>query len=90
MHILVETWFPFSVDVCLDGPPMAARQMDGAGIGDQHLDSWTNASSGSRIARQPKGCLIKWLAASGRSPKSVLYFKIPSKTTSSSMKPKEL
>jgi hypothetical protein len=37
MHILVQTWFPFSVDVCLDGPPMAAHQMDGAGIGDQQL-----------------------------------------------------
>jgi hypothetical protein len=33
MHVRVQTWFPFSVDVCLNGRQWLARQMDRA-----HLD----------------------------------------------------
>jgi hypothetical protein len=38
MHIRVQTWFPFSVDVCLNGRQWLARQMDRAGIGYQQRD----------------------------------------------------
>jgi hypothetical protein len=39
MHIRVQTWFPFSVDVCLNGRQWLARQMDRAGIGYQQRDN---------------------------------------------------
>jgi hypothetical protein len=32
LHVRVQTWFPFSVDVCLNGRQWLARQMDQAGI----------------------------------------------------------
>jgi hypothetical protein len=32
MHVRVQTWFPFTVDVCLNGREWLARQMDGAGL----------------------------------------------------------
>ena len=32
MHVRVQTWFPFSVSVCLNGREWLARQMDRAGI----------------------------------------------------------
>jgi hypothetical protein len=39
LHIRVQTWFPFSVDVCLDGRQWLARQMDRAGIGYRQRDN---------------------------------------------------
>ena len=39
MHIRVQTWFPFSVDVCLNGRQWLACQMDQAGIGYQQRDN---------------------------------------------------
>jgi len=39
MNIRVQTWFPFSVDVCLNGRQWLARQMDRAGIGYQQRDN---------------------------------------------------
>ena len=39
MHIRVQTWFPFSVDVCLNGRQWLARQMDRAGIDYQQRDN---------------------------------------------------
>jgi hypothetical protein len=39
MHVRVQTWFPFSVDVCLNGHQWLARQMDRAGIGYQQRDN---------------------------------------------------
>src|SRR5262245_29640361 len=39
MHIRVQTWFPFSVDLCLNGRQWLARQMDRAGIGYQQQDN---------------------------------------------------
>ena len=39
MHIRVQTWFPFSLDVCLNGRQWLARQMDQAGIGYQQRDN---------------------------------------------------
>jgi hypothetical protein len=32
LHVRVQSWFPFSVDVCLNGREWLARQMDAAGI----------------------------------------------------------
>ena len=39
MHIRVQTWFPFSVDVCINGRQWLARQMDRAGIGYRQRDN---------------------------------------------------
>ena len=39
MHIRVQTWFPFSVDVCLNGRQWLARQLDRAGIDYQQRDN---------------------------------------------------
>jgi hypothetical protein len=39
MHIRVQSWFPFSVDVCLNGRQWLARQLDGAGIGYEQRDN---------------------------------------------------
>jgi hypothetical protein len=39
MHIRVQTWFPFSVDVCLNGHQWLARQMDRAGIDYRQRDN---------------------------------------------------
>jgi hypothetical protein len=39
MHIRVQTWFPFSVDVCLNGRQWLARQMDRASIDYQQRDN---------------------------------------------------
>ena len=32
MHVRVQSWFPFTVDVCLNGRDWLARQMDAAGL----------------------------------------------------------
>jgi hypothetical protein len=39
MHIRLQTWFPFSVDVCINGRQWLARQMDRAGIGYRQRDN---------------------------------------------------
>lgn len=39
MHARVQTWFPFTVDVCLNGREWLARQMDRAGIGYVQRDN---------------------------------------------------
>jgi len=39
MHIRVQSWFPFSVDVCLNGRQWLARQLDGAGIAYHKQDN---------------------------------------------------
>ena len=39
MHIRVQSWFPFSLDVCLNGRAWLARQMDRAGIGYRQRDN---------------------------------------------------
>lgn len=35
MHVRVQSWFPFTVEICLNGREWLARQMDRAGIGYQ-------------------------------------------------------
>jgi hypothetical protein len=39
LHVRVQTWFPFSVDVCLNGRQWLARQMDRAGIAYRQRDN---------------------------------------------------
>ncbi len=39
MHVRVQSWFPFTVDVCLNGRDWLARQMDGAGLGYVQRDN---------------------------------------------------
>jgi hypothetical protein len=39
LHVRVQSWFPFSVDVCLNGRQWLARQMDAAGIGYEQRDN---------------------------------------------------
>src|SRR5258707_12225572 len=39
MHIRVQSWFPFSVDVCINGRQWLARQMDRAGIDYRQRDN---------------------------------------------------
>jgi len=39
LHVRVQTWFPFSVDVCLNGRQWLAHQMDQAGIAYRQRDN---------------------------------------------------
>lgn len=39
MHVRLATWFPFTVQVCLNGHDWLARQMDRHGIGYRQLDN---------------------------------------------------
>jgi hypothetical protein len=39
MHVRVQSWFPFTVEVCLNGREWLARQMDRAGIGYEQADN---------------------------------------------------
>jgi hypothetical protein len=39
MHVRVQSWFPFTVEVCLNGREWLARQMDRAGIGYVQADN---------------------------------------------------
>jgi hypothetical protein len=39
MHVRVQTWFPFSVDLCLNGREWLARQMDRAGLRYEQRDN---------------------------------------------------
>jgi hypothetical protein len=38
-HVRVQTWFPFTVDVCLNGREWLARQMDQAGLSYEQRDN---------------------------------------------------
>jgi hypothetical protein len=38
-HVRVQTWFPFTVSVCLNGREWLARQMDRAGIGYEQREN---------------------------------------------------
>lgn len=39
MHVRLQTWLPFSIQVCLNGREYLARQMDRAGIGYEQRDN---------------------------------------------------
>jgi len=38
-HVRVQSWFPFTVDVCVNGREWLARQMDGAGLTYEQRDN---------------------------------------------------
>jgi hypothetical protein len=38
-HVRVQTWFPFTVDVCLNGRERLARQLDAAGVAYRQRDN---------------------------------------------------
>ncbi len=38
-HVRVQTWFPFTVDICLNGRDRLARQMDAAGLAYRQRDN---------------------------------------------------
>jgi hypothetical protein len=38
-HVRVQTWFPFTVDICLNGRDRLARQMDRAGLAYRQRDN---------------------------------------------------
>jgi hypothetical protein len=39
MHVRVQSWFPFTVDICLNGREWLARQLDQAGIAYEQRDN---------------------------------------------------
>jgi hypothetical protein len=39
LHVRVQTWFPFSADVCLNGRQWLARQIDQAGLAYKQRDN---------------------------------------------------
>lgn len=39
LHVRVQSWFPFCVDICLNGREWLARQMDRAGISYEQCDN---------------------------------------------------
>jgi hypothetical protein len=39
LHLRLQTWFPFLVQVCLNGREWLARQLDAAGIGYRRVDN---------------------------------------------------
>jgi hypothetical protein len=51
LHVRVQSWFPFSVDVCLNGREWLARQMDSAGIDYEQRDNcfvWVSDPAGAQ------------------------------------------
>lgn len=38
-HVRLQTWYPFSVDICLNGRLWLAKQMDAAGLGYRRADN---------------------------------------------------
>ena len=39
MHARIQTWFPFAIQVCLNGREWLARDMDAAGLGHERRDN---------------------------------------------------
>ncbi len=52
MHVRVQSWFPFTVEVCLNGREWLARQMDRAGLRYQKAER--SLGSGLLLERGPK------------------------------------
>lgn len=66
MHVRVQTWFPFTVDVCLNGREWLARQMDQAGLKYVQRDNcftWVEdpAQAQSLLDRQEHTDWRQWL-----------------------------
>jgi len=39
MNARIQSWFPFSIQICLNGREWLARQMDGLGLGYHRRDN---------------------------------------------------
>ena len=53
-HVRLQTWYPFSVDVCLNGRLWLAKQMDAAGLAYQRADNCFIAlADPARLKRWP-------------------------------------
>jgi hypothetical protein len=52
MHTRLQTWFPFTLHVCLNGREWLARQMDAAGLGYVRRDNCFTALEDAEQARQ--------------------------------------
>lgn len=66
MHARIQTWFPFSIQVCLNGREWLARQLDAAGVKYVRQDNcfpwiadWTQAQR--LMDRQVKATWPQWL-----------------------------
>jgi len=66
MHARIQTWFPFSIQVCLNGREWLARQLDGAGVRSVRRDNcfpwiadWAQAQR--LMDRQVKANWPRWL-----------------------------
>ena len=50
-HVRVQTWFPFTVDICINGRERLARQMDAAGLAYRQRDNcfvWVQDAAGAQ------------------------------------------
>ncbi len=63
MHIRLMTWFPMSVQICLNGREWLARQLDAAGIEYQRQ---TTAWPGWRTSRRRRPCSTNNCKRTGR------------------------
>ena len=50
-HVRVQTWFPFTVSVCLNGREWLARQMDRAGLSYEQRDNCFVKVSDAKVAQ---------------------------------------
>jgi hypothetical protein len=73
MHIRLQTWFPFQIQVCVNGHEWLARQLERRGVGFERYENtflaiddlpWPSACAlGSRNGAG-HACSTLWLAAS--------------------------
>jgi hypothetical protein len=67
MNARIQTWFPFSVQICLNGREWLARQMDGEGIAyERHDNTFAGVADFQRaqalLQRDPKAVGLKsWI-----------------------------
>jgi hypothetical protein len=60
MHARIQTWFPFAVQICLNGREWLARAMDAAGLGYVRRDNcftwlwWGHDKRGPRRQMQDR------------------------------------
>ena len=73
MHVRLQTWYPFDLQVCLNGREWLSRQLDGAGIGYvrqrntfTHID---NLKAAQRMLQRP--IHASWKTLLGRLVRSV-------------------
>ena len=63
-HVRVQTWFPFTVDLCLNGRDRLARQMGQAGLAYRQRDNcfiWVQEAARAQA-------LLAWISTLTNSP----------------------